>query len=347
MRAAVQRSFGGLDALSVESCPDPEPGAGEVLVRVEAVCVNRTDVHALERTNIGRAVRLPHIGGLDPAGVVVGVGPDVSSPAVGTRVVARPMIPCLDCRFCTDDREAMCERPSYVGVHRHGGFGELVALPARAVFPVPDGLDAVTAAATAHSVPVALHLVETVGHVGPGDRVLVIGAAGGLGLAAVQLARQLGADVVAAVGSQDKAAALRDVGVMDVVSYETPDALEPAVRAATAGAGVTVAIDNVGSAALWPHVVASLDKGGRILSCGAHAGGLVDLDLSLFYRMQLRLLSTAGTTADEFRRALELVASGAVRPLVHGEWPLDGIRDALGELLGRRNAGKIVVRVAS
>ena len=134
---------------------------------------------------------------------------------------------------------------------------------------------------------------------------------------------------------------------MDVVSYADPAELATQVRALTGGHGVTVAVDNVGSASLWPGVVGSLDKGGRVLTCGAHAGGLVELDLSYFYRMQLRLLATAGSTIPEFQRALELVSEGAIRPRIHHEWPLEGIADAFRELLGRRNLGKIVLRPMS
>jgi NADPH:quinone reductase-like Zn-dependent oxidoreductase len=347
MRAVILRQSGDPDGFMLESWPDPVPGPGEVLIRVHAVCVNRTDIHVLEGTNIGRGVKLPHIGGLDPAGVVVGCGPDVDGPAPGTAVVVRPMIPCLACRFCLDGLESVCERPTYVGVHRPGGFAELVAVPARAAFPVPSGVDHVSASVAAHSVPVALHLLDAVGGVGPGDRVLIVGAAGGLGMAAVQIARRLGATVIAAAQGAEKLAALERLGAEHVVSYEDPAAFAPAVRAATGGLGATVAVDNVGSPELWPGVVASLDKGGRILTCGAHAGGRVEVDLSLFYRMQLRLLATAGTTAEEFRRSLDLVADGSVRTEVHREYPLDAIGDAFRELLERRNSGKIVLRVAA
>ncbi|HXG39493.1 MAG TPA: zinc-binding dehydrogenase [Candidatus Limnocylindrales bacterium] len=345
MRAAVLRAPGDPAGIRIESVADPVPGAGEVLVRVSTVCVNRTDVHVLHRTNIGRGVPLPHIGGLDPAGVVVGHGPGVETPAIGTRVVARPMIPCLGCRFCGSDREALCEHPTYVGVHRPGGFAELVALPARAVFPIPDGVDDATASAAAHSVPVVLHQLDTVGQVTDGDRVLVVGAAGGLGLVAVQLARHLGATIVAAAGSDDKLAILRGLGAAEAISYAVPEGFADRVRAATGGLGVSVAVDNVGSRVLWPEVVAALDKGGRILSCGAHADGRVEVDLALFYRLQLRLVSTAGASRAEFERALSLVHEGTVRPVVHREWPLEGIGDALAELLARRNVGKIVLRV--
>lgn len=345
MRAAVLRSFGSPSGFVLEEAADPELGPGEVLVRVHAVCVNRTDVHVIERTNIGRAAALPHIGGLDPAGEVVAVAPGVTTPSVGTRVVTRPLIPCEECRFCRADHEAGCERPSYVGVHRPGGFGELVALPARAVFPIPDGIDWVTATATAHTIPVAIHLLETVGGVGPSDRLLVFGAAGGVGSAAVQLARRLGARVIATASSEEKLHALRELGAETAIAPLDPTGLAERVRAMTDGQGVTVAVDNIGSPLLWPEVVASLDKGGRILSCGAHAGGRVELDLNLFYRMQLRLLSTAGTTGAEFRRALDLVASGAVRPLVHDVRPLAAIESAFDDLLARRNTGKIVLQV--
>lgn len=347
MRAAVLRAFGSPAGFRIEDWPDPEPGPGEVLVRVAAVCVNRTDVHVIERTNIGRTATVPHIGGLDPAGTVVATGSGVEVPGVGTRVVARPMIPCLACRFCTSGRESGCERPTYIGVHRPGGFGGLVALPARAVFPVPDGMDLVTAAAAAHSVPIVVHLLESVGQVGPDDRVLVVGAAGGLGMAAIRLARHLGAEVVAVASTDAKLRAALASGATAAVSSAQVEGLGGRIREAAGGTGVTVAVDNVGDRALWPEVVASLDKGGRILSCGAHAGGHVDLDLNLFYRMQLRLLSTAGTSADEFRRALALVAQGAVVPAIHAVRPLAEITEAFEDLLARRNTGKIVLAVDS
>lgn len=346
MRAAVLRTFGGPAGYGIEDWPDPEPGPGEVLVRVAAVCVNRTDVHVIMRTNVGRTATVPHVGGLDPAGVVAAVGDGVNPALVGTRVVARPMIPCLACRFCTGGNEAGCERPVYIGVHRPGGFAELVALPARAVYPVPEGVDLVTAAAAAHSVPIVVHLLESVGSVGPADRVLVVGAAGGLGIAAVRLARHLGADVIALASTEARLEAALAAGAGAAVSSAAPEGLAGRIRDATGGLGVTVAVDNVGDPGLWPEVVASLDKGGRILSCGAHAGGHVALDLNLFYRMQLRLLSTAGTTDAEFRRALELVASGAVEPGVDGVRPLEGIVRAFEDLLARRNTGRIVLGVA-
>jgi len=345
MRAAVLREFGSPAGFRLEDWPDPVPGPGEVLVRVAAVCVNRTDVHVIERTNIGRTATVPHIGGLDPAGVVVAHGAGVDAPALGTRVVARPMIPCLACRFCSAGDESACERPVYIGVHRPGGFAELVALPARAVYPVPEGVDLVTAAAAAHSVAIVVHLVETVGSVGPGDRVLVIGAGGGLGMAAVRLARHLGADVIAVASTPTKLDAAVAAGARAGVSSADPVGLAERVRALTDGHGVTVAVDNVGDPDLWPEVVAALDKGGRILSCGAHAGGRVDLDLNLFYRMQLRLLSTAGTSAVEFRRGLALVASGDVLPEVHAVRPLAEITPAFEDLLARRNTGKIVLEL--
>ena len=346
MRAAVQRAFGDPSAVRVEDWPDAVAGPGEVVVRVDAVTLNRTDLHVLERTNIGRSVELPHIGGLDPAGVVVALGEGVEGVAVGDPIVAKPLIACTTCRFCAAGDEAMCERPTYVGVHRQGGFAELVALPARAVFRRPDGLDAVHAATTAHSVPVVLHLLQTVGRVGPDDVVVIVGAAGGLGIAALQVAaRVLGARAIGAVGDPAKGGGLAALGASAVVSYADPNGLRERLREAAGDRPPTVIVDNVGDPTLWPELVASLDKGGRVLSCGAHAGGVVALDLSLFYRMQLRLLSTAGSSAAEFRRALELVADGTIEVEPHVVLPLDDIDRAFEELIARRNTGKIVLQV--
>lgn len=345
MRAAVLREFGGPDGISVETWPDPVPGPDEVLVRVRAVSINRTDVYAMTRTNIGRRIELPHVGGVDPAGEIVGLGDDVRERSIGERVVTRPMIPCLACRFCDSGAESLCEGPAYVGIHRPGGFAELVALPARAVYPIPTGVSFEAAAAAAHSVPIALHLLCTVGAVGSADTVLVVGAAGGLGLACVQVATVAQARAIAAVADEAKAAAARSAGADAALTYEPLDTFADRVRALSGGAGATVLVDNVGDAALWDSLVASLDRGGRILSCGSHAGGHVPLDLNLFYRQQLRLLSTAGTTDEEFRDALRLVADGRVRPVIHRVFPLADIRDGFRALLDRANVGKIVVRV--
>jgi NADPH:quinone reductase-like Zn-dependent oxidoreductase len=345
MRAAVLRAFGGLDGLVIDDVAEPEPGPGEALVRVRSVCVNRTDLHVMHQTNIGRDATVPHIGGVDPAGEVVEVASDVTGLLPGDRVVARPMIPCLECRFCTADRESMCERPVYVGVHRPGGFGELVALPERALYPIPDEMAFATASAMAHSLPIGIHLVRTVGQVGPDDSVLVLGAAGGLGSVAAQLARTLGARVIAAARSADRLAGLAD-SVDAVVAYGEPGELARRVRELTGGHGVSVAVDNVGDPLLWPHVVASIDKGGRILSAGSHAGSTMPLELPLFYRMQLTLRATAGFSDAEFRDALGLVASGRIRLAIHGEYPLGSIREPFEAMIARRNVGKLVVLVS-
>jgi threonine dehydrogenase-like Zn-dependent dehydrogenase len=265
----------------------------------------------------------------------------VSARRVGDRVVARPMIPCRDCRFCSTGRESMCGRPVYVGVHRPGGFGELVALPARSVYPIPDAMPFAVASALAHSVPIGLHLVQTVGQVGPGDRVLVVGAAGGLGLVVAQLALMLGASVIAAARDVDRLAHL--AGTCGFAAYGRPEELPGQVRALTDGFGATVAIDNVGDPALWPAIVGSMDKGGRILSAGSHAGSIMPLDLPQFYRLQLRLLATAGFSEAEFRAAIDLVARDEIRTIIHREYPLASIRDAFVDLAARRNVGKLVV----
>lgn len=344
MRAAVLERFGSPEGYAIRDVADPVPGPGEALVQVRAVCVNRTDIHVIERTNIGRFATVPHIGGLDPAGVVVGLGAGVSDLAIGDRVVARPMIPDLACRFCRAGSEATCERPAYIGVHRPGGFGELVALPARALYRIADDVDETVASAAAHSIPVVLHLLEGVGKVAAGETVLVVGAAGGLGSAAIQVAKLLGARVVAAGASDARLAAALEVGADAGVRSDDPTGFSERVRALTEGRGVDVAVDNVGDPGLWPEVVGSLDRGGRILTCGAHAGGRVALDLNLFYRLQLQLLAASGSSAEEFRRALALVATGAVRPMIASIRPITEIVAAFGDLLARRNRGKLVLR---
>ena len=205
MRAAITPAPNG--PITIEEVADPVAADGEVLVEVHAASVNRLDRAVYEGRGLGRAATFPLIQGLDAAGVILEGG----RLEKGMRVVIKPTAPCGRCRWCRSDRDADCTGAQLTGIHRPGGFAEYVAVPEANVFPIPATMTYEVAAAAAHVFPVALHMIRTAG-LSTGETVFVTAGAGAIGSAAIQLARALGAEVLAACSTGAKAAVASRLG---------------------------------------------------------------------------------------------------------------------------------------
>jgi NADPH:quinone reductase len=192
--------------------------------------------------------------------------------------------------------------------------------------------------------PTAWHLLATRGAVQAGETVLVMAAAGALGTAGVQLARHLGARVIAAAGADWKLEQLRALGVADTVNYNA-EKLSEAVLRLTDGAGADVVFENVSSPELFPESLASLALGGRLVTCGTHGGGIVQLDLRPFYRKHQSLLGSFGASWDEVRRVYALAAAGHFRPVLHATLPLERAAEAHRLVASRETFGRVVLDV--
>jgi NADPH:quinone reductase-like Zn-dependent oxidoreductase len=338
-------SFGGPDHIVDTRLPIPETTSDEVLIRVHTVGVNHQDVF----TMTGRAQRggttLPHVMGIDPSGVVASVGSAVEGIAVGDRVVVKPPISCGKCAFCADGLDDSCTRLRNVGVHRPGGQAEYVAVPQRSVFVIADGLGHAEATAVAHSFPVALQMLERVA-LTDGDVVLVVGASGAIGSAAVQLAKARGAFVIGAAGSPERAAAVAGFGADVVIDYGSSPRFAPEV-AARAPDGVSVYVDPVSNPAVWGEALKTLRIRGRVVVCGSHGGPVVELDNNWLFRSRVTIFGSSGSTQLGMRQILDLTAAGNIIPNIDSIRPLGEIRPAYQRLLARRNIGKIVLTVAN
>ena len=347
MRAIALTAFGGPENLEEVTLPVPVPAAGEVLVWVHTVAANRQDTFTMRGLAQARhPVPLPHVLGIDPAGVVVALGAGVHTLAIGDRVVAKPSIACGDCPDCRNGDDDACPRAQNIGVHRGGGMAEYVAIPARNAFLIPGGLPFAEATAAAHSFPVALQLMRNRAGLRAGETVLVTGAAGAIGSAAVQLARVLGARVIAAAGGEAKAAYARTLGADLVIDYLATPACGPLVREA-APDGVDLYVESAGNPDIWKEALTTLGRRGRAAVCGSHAGKAVELDLNWLFRMRASILGGSGATLATQADALALVASGQLRPHVHAVLPLADAAEAFGILYRRENLGKVVLEVAS
>jgi putative PIG3 family NAD(P)H quinone oxidoreductase len=316
------KSPGGPDVLELAARPDPEPGPGEVLVRVAAAGVNRADL--LQRE--GRyppPPGPPDWPGLEVSGVVAGHGAGVDATAwpLGARVAA--LLP-------------------------GGGYATLVAVPAGLLLPVPDEVDLVDAAGLPEALLTSWTNVVDAGRLAAGEVLLVQGGSGGVGSVAVQLGAALGAHVVATAGGAERAERCRDLGARTVVDHRTQD-VAAAVREATDGHGADVVLDVLGAGGLATNL-AALATGGRIVVIGTQRGARAELDLGL---LMARRGSVIGTTlrarplaekerivADVREHAWPMLTDGRLRPVVHARLPLARAADAhrlldSGEVFGK------------
>jgi acryloyl-coenzyme A reductase len=345
MRAVVFDRHGGSDVLAWREVPRPTTGPGEVLVAVRALAVNRGLDVETRRTGFGMpGIELPHIGGVDPVGVVAEVGADVRDVAVGDRVAVYPVIACGRCAPCLAGAgENYCDHQRLFGVQTHGGRAEYVRVPAAQLARLPDSVSFEAAAALGVAYTTTWHGIVHRARLTAEDTLLVMGAGGACGVAAVQLGRLLGARVLAVTGPGWKQDALRELGADGVFSYRDPD--WPAqVRAATGGRGVTAAFDNAGTATL-AGTLETLGMGGRLFCCGGTSGFEVNLNLRNLYRNHISLLFYMQGTRSDLVRLLELVAAGELDPVIGGRYPLHDAALADDQLDAQRHFGRILLTV--
>jgi NADPH:quinone reductase-like Zn-dependent oxidoreductase len=321
VKAIVIREFGGPDVLRWEDVETPSPGPGEVLVRVHAVSVNRTLDLQVRQDGGNYGVTLPLVLGCDPSGVVAAAGPGVEWPKAGDRVAIFGGVGCGRCRQCAQGQHRRCATRKMLGVQCWGGYAEYLKIPAVNCVPVPDGLPFAHATVVARHFPLAFgecHLAE----LARGSWALVMGAAGGLGSCLVQVARAFGARTIAAAGTDQRVEAAMSLGAEFGVNYRRLD-LEQEVRRITEGRGVDAVFENIADPALWPGAFNSLTPGGRLVTVGAHGGGLVTLDVRRLYQQRLRVISGLGSERrEDLERALELARTGTFKILVDRVLPL-------------------------
>jgi NADPH:quinone reductase len=342
VKAIVIREFGGPEVLSWEEVPTPTPGPGEVLVRVHAVSVNRTLDLQVRQDGGGYGTVLPLVLGHDPSGVVVAVGQGVEQPLVKQRVAVFGGVRCGACEPCRKGHDASCSRPLMLGVHCWGGYAEYLRIAARNCVPIPDGLSFAEATLIARHFPLAFGEVR-LADLKAREWVLVMGAAGGLGSCLVQVAKTVGAHVIAGAGAQDRLEAALSLGAHFGINYRRDD-LEQAVMRLTQGRGVDVVFENIGDPALWPGAFNSLARGGRLVTVGAHGGGSVTLDIKRLYQRHLHVMSGLGAERlEELERALQLGVSGEFRVLINQVMPLREAAAAHRRVAQNASVGKIVL----
>ena len=331
MKAVVFHQHGPLDNLRYEDYPDPRPGPTEVLIRVGAVALNGFDPMVL-RGIPGLKTPLPMIPGADIAGQIVELGDSVdrSRWRVGNRVTVIPNQP-----------------TGMMGETKRGGCSELVAVEQDYLLPIPDAVSFVEASCLPVAYGTALRMIETRGQLQRGDKVLILGASGGVGTCCVQLAKSIGCEVIACASSDWKLARLKELGADHTINTSTQNYVaeihrlygKPRIRG---GGGVDVIVNYTGGET-WAECFRALKLQGKLLTCGATAGYNPKTDIRYIWSFEFNILGSNGWTVEDQRELLRRVADGRVKPVVHCERPLSEIKIPFQELMDREVFGKAVL----
>jgi len=344
MKAVYLTGHGGNEVVAVGDRPMPERQPGEVRVRMHAATLNRVDLY-MRNSGAGITHRLPQIMGLDGAGVVDAV--DVDDPCLrpGQPVVLHAGLACGRCEFCQRGEGVLCTRLQLLGEHRDGTFAEWVTVPAQNAFPMPAGLSLVQAAALGVNHLTAWRMLFTKGRLQPWETVLVFGIGGGVSLAALQLAKQVGARVIVTSRDADKLERARALGADGVIDGSRED-IAKAALALTGGRGVDMVIENVGEA-VWSAALKSLVRGGRLVTCGATSGDQPPADLRRLFIRQLQVIGSTYGDLKEFADLLQFVGRTGLKPVIESEFGMDDVHAALDRLDSGRQFGKVALRISS
>lgn len=340
MKAACFAEHGGPEKIIFGDYADPAAGAGEAVVRVKACALNHVDLLLLD----GRfppPQGLPHVNGCEVTGTVEALGPGVSNVKPGQRVIVFPGFACGRCEYCLRGERTVCLSYGYLGAHRDGGYAELVKVPAENLLPLADQVSFEAGAAVPLAMLTSWHALIAQADLKPGQTVLVQAAGSGVGSAAIQIARIVGARVITTVGADDKVEFARAIGAEAVVNYRSQDFVDE-VRKWTNRRGVDVVVEHIG-AETFERSIYCLTRLGTLVSIGSHASHWGRLDLRHVYSKNLRILGTNLGSIAELRTLMEFVAAGRLKPVVDRVFPLSETRAAVRYLAERRNRGKVVL----
>ena len=345
MKAITFKKHGDSEVLEYSEVARPVPGRGEVLIAVRAVSVNHgPDIETRRKGFSMGGVEMPHIGGVDPAGDIVDVGVDVEGFSVGDRVAVYPVIACGACEFCLEGApENYCSNSLLYGVQTQGGRAQFAIAPARQLVHLPESVSYEAAAALGVAYTTTWHGMMERAQLTAQDTLLVVGAGGGTGVAAVQLAKLFGARVIALTGDTWKQERVRELGADEVFSYKDDDWPEK-VRAATQGRGVTVVFDNVGSRTLRSSIDC-LARGGRLFCSGGTTGFEVTLDVRHLYRRLISLYFYVQGSKADMQKLVALVADGSLNPVVDSVYSLSEAALADDHLDAQKQFGRVLLRI--
>jgi NADPH:quinone reductase-like Zn-dependent oxidoreductase len=342
MKAMAITGQGGLEKVQYVEVERPKIGPHEVLIETHAVALNHLDLFVRNNLDSLKLVP-PHIAGADGAGVVAEVGAEVRTIKAGDRVLINPGLHCGVCEFCQAGEQSLCARFGIMGESCPGTFAEFFKVPQENVHPVPEGFSWEEAAAFPLVFLTAWRMLISKAAIKPGEDMLILGIGGGVATAVLQIVKALGLRAFVTSSSDDKLQQAQKLGADAVINYKTQDFARE-VRSLTNRRGVDVVVDSVGGES-YAKSLATLVKGGRLVTCGATAGPRPQTDLGRIFWNQLSVFGSTMGNLREFAEMLNFVRKRGVKPVIDQVFPLaDGAR-AFARMDEGKQFGKIVLKV--
>ncbi len=343
MKAIYIDGHGGNEVVHAGERPTPQRHAGEVLIRMQASTLNQVDLY-MRNSGAGITHQLPQTMGIEGFGHVAECDAD-SGFNVGDAVVIHPSISCGQCEFCLRGDDVLCTRVSFVGEHRNGAWSDYLALPARNVLHAPSYLSASEAAALAVTHLTAWRMLVTQGQLKAGQTVLIFGIGGGVSVAALQIAKAMGARAIVTSRHAHKLERATHIGA-DLGIHTPDDDVVKNVMAFTGKRGVDVVIENVGEA-VWGDAMKSLMRGGRLITCGATSGDQPPADLRRIFIRQLQIIGSTLGNLQEFKDLLVFCEQHQIRPVIDRTFTMNQVHEALDVMSRAEQFGKLALTLQS
>ena len=354
MKAVLFHQHGGPEVLEYTDFPRPEPKPGEALIRLHAAALNRMDV-MVRNGWPGLKLEMPHIDGADGAGEIVAFGSlpegqeaenrgvEIRELRVGDRVVIDPNLGCGKCEFCLARRDNLCVNWHLLGETVRGTYAQYVALPIRQLYKLPNDFDFHQAAAAALVYQTAWHSLIIRGNLQPNEKVLIVGAGGGVNTASVQIAKYIGAQVMVIGSDAQKLEKAESIGADILIDRSKEQDWSKAVFLVTNKRGVDVVVDNVGTT--FMQSLRALRKGGRLLTVGNSGGPKLEIDNRYMFAKHLSIIGSTMSTIHDFNEVMDLIVAGKLKPIIDSTFPLQDAAIAQERLWKNENFGKITLDI--
>lgn len=342
MKAVLFYQHGNADVLQYDDFPTPQPGPGQVLVRLKAAALNHLDIWVRKGWR-GLRLDYPHIPGADGAGEIEALGEGVTNWSIGQRVVINPNLSCGSCEYCLAGMDNRCNNWGLLGETTRGTYAQYIAVPARNLLHIPDGFGEHEAAAAALVFLTAWHSLIRRGHLIAGETVLIIGAAGGVNLASLQIAKLSGARVIVVGSRPGKLALAESLGADYLIDRNEEESWPHRVREITNQRGADIVIDNVGTT--FPESFRAAGKGGRILTVGNTGNPRITIDNRYIFAKHLSLIGSTMGTHNDFLNVMDLLFKGRLKSIIDQAFPLSEASLAQKRLEQGEQIGKITLEI--
>jgi NADPH:quinone reductase-like Zn-dependent oxidoreductase len=344
MKAAYISQHGSLDNILVGEVDDLRINPNEVLIETHFAALNHLDLFVIKGWQ-GLELKMPHVLGADGSGIVKEIGSEVSKLKIGDKVTINPGISCGKCEMCLSGKQVLCKDFSIKGEHEWGTYAEFFKMPEINVIKVPNSVNLDKAAAAPLTFLTAYRMLKTLAKVKPKDFVFIHGAGGGVSSAAVQIAKYLGAKVIATTSSSEKIERTKNLGADYVINYkEMKDYTQYVYKEITNKHGIDIVIDNVGSAT-FNTSIRLLRPNGRIITCGATSGSHVEFNLTNIFWKHIEIKGSTMSNQGEFREVMNLVFENKLNPIIDKIYWLDRVKDAENYLNEGKQFGKVLLKV--